>query len=808
MISFEKSPYFVPIVFLLFLIALTMLFSDFVFSDKMLHGSDTVQAGIFFRSFLVDHVWEDGSIPQWNPYIFGGMPYVEAFHGDIFYPLSSIKYFGSIFRMLGWALFWHIFLAGICMYFAARQFRLSKTGALMAAGSYMFASYLISFVAPGHDGKIFVTALFPLTMLFLDKGLRAKTFFSSFFHFSLLGLIIGLIILSPHLQMSYFTLWALALYTVYRLVRLFIDTKSIVKLIQPGMLAVYAVVVGLLLSAIQFYPGYIYTSDFSPRADSKKGWEWATSWSMHEEETFSLLIPEFSGVNSQNPDYTRSTIYWGKNAFKDNSESVGVVTIFLALIGLFFSRRKIAYFMGGLALFALLYAVADTTPVFYLFYYLIPKVKALRAASMIMFLFSFSIALLAGIGFDTIREKSRELKEKTFQRFKLVLFALPGFLLVCALLFSIAGRGMIDMWASMFYSSAKTTMVQQGITKLDVAYMNLPSIQTGAWLAFLFTGIAALLIFAYQHKKIGGTILALLILLPVVDGVRFNKRFVSTENQNELWPESHPLVSTLRNRLDYSRVMNFRVLPEDFLPTYGIDVVIGYHGNQLRWYDKLLGGPGAPNQMNPNFLNAVSAEYILIASQQQIPPGMFGDKPLNEAANFGSVMLYQNPNALPRVYLVDSFKVVDTNQVYQLVLGGVDDLRKMVYLEEQPAGQYQYDSLAPGSASITYFGLDSIEIAVEAPNNKILVMTDNYYDAWHVKVDGADAPVLRANGSFRAVEIPAGTKQVVFTYKSARYQTGKMVTTGTFIFLLLVFAAYGGIHVKNRKQKNAEETDV
>ncbi len=45
--------------------------------------------------------------------------------------------------------------------------------------------------------------------------------------------------------------------------------------------------------------------------------------------------------------------------------------------------------------------------------------------------------------------------------------------------------------------------------------------------------------------------------------------------------------------------MNLMIPQDDVLPYHGIEVVAGYHGNQLRWYDDLLGGPGMPNLQNP-----------------------------------------------------------------------------------------------------------------------------------------------------------------------------------------------------------------
>ncbi len=787
----ERSPYFVPVVFAVFFLLLVILFSEFLFSDKMLYGSDMIQAGIFFRSLLVDYVKTHGEVPQWNPYIFGGMPYVEAFHGDIFYPLSVLKFFGSIYRMLGMTLFFHIFLAGIFMYLAARQFRLSKTASLMSGACYMFAPYLISLVSPGHDGKIFVTTLFPLVMLFLDRGFEKRPWLN----FSLLGLTIGVIILSPHPQMSYFTLWAVALYTVYKLYMLWREKKSFGVLVKPAVFSAYAVVIGLLLSAIQFYPGYIYTSEFSPRADTKRGWDWATSWSMHEEEAMSLLVPEFAGVSSQDA----STLYWGKNPFKDNSESIGVVPVFLALLGLLFARRKDAYFFGGLALFALLYALGGTTPVFRLFYWLIPKVQSLRAPSMIMFLFSFSAALLAGMGIQYVLE-ARKKKETLGKHFRHLLFGFPGLMLFLALLFGLFGRSMLDLWSAIFYSEASTKMFQQGLTMIDVAYRNLPGIQAGVWIGFLFTALAALGIWLYRSGKMGMGVLVAVILIPAIDGVRFNQRFIDSFDQDRVW-SPNALSRFFTEKEGHYRVVNFQAAAPDLLPYHGVPVVVGYHGNQLRWYDDLLGGPTLQNLTSPRLLNLTGARYVLLPAGQNLPEGYLGEKPLTKAADFGSLTVYRNDNALPRVFLADLYKVSeDRNAIVDQVLNGDGNMREIVYLEQQPPLTITPDTTAMDSAWIEYYDLDSITIGVNCSQNKLLVLTDNYFDAWHATVDTHPAELMRAYGSFRAVAVPAGAREVTFVYESTRYRTGKLVTWLTSLYLLGVFGVYL-VRSRNRRKK-------
>ena len=789
----ETSPYFVPAAFGVLLVAMVILFREFIFSDNIFYSPDMIQAGIFFRSFYVNFVLSHGAVPQWNPYIFGGLPFVEAFHGDILYPLSILKFFGSLFRMLSYNLILHIFLSGVFTYFCARQFKLSRVASLLSGISYMFAGYIVSLVAPWHDGKIFVTCLFPLTILFLDRGFEKKPLLN----FSLLGVVIGLIILTPHPQMAYFSLWAVSLYSLFKLIVLYREKKSLTVVFRPALLTTYAVIIGLLISAVQFYPGYFYTSNYSPRSDTKKGWDWATSWSLHEEEAASLVIPEFAGTTTSKA----RTFYWGKNVFKDNSETVGIVAVFAALIGLFFSRRREAYFMGGLALFAIIYALGATTPFFRLFFYLVPMVKSLRAPSMIMFLFSFSVAMLAGMGLQFVMDRGRDLKGAQAKRFRYLLFGVPGLLALLALAFSAWGRGMIDLWTSLFFTEAGTIVVQQGLTKLDLAYMNLPAIQSGAWLAFLFTGLAAVFIWAYQSRKAGASVLLLVLLIPVVDGIRFNGRFINVADPTP-YLTPNVLSEFFKKDTGKFRVQNFSQHTSTNLPYHGIEVVVGYHGNQLKWYDKLLGGPSLANEANPRLLNLVGAKYIILPPNRQPPEGYFGDKPTPSVLDFGQGHVLLNQNAFPRVFLVDTCRVFeDVEAIYPEVLRGTDDLRRLVYLEEEPGIKLATNGVGSDSAWMIHYENDSILVGLDCRQNQILVMTDNFYDAWHAFVDGEPARLLRAYGSFRAVPVVAGAKQVLFKYRSQRYVTGRLVSWFTWVYVFAVVGYYAIRAVPGRRGK-------
>jgi hypothetical protein len=564
----------------------------------------------------------------------------------------------------------------------------------------------------------------------------------------------------------------------------------------------YAILIAVLLSAIQFYPGYTYTTSFSPRADddSKSGWNWATSWSLHAEETMGLLLPEFAGVNSRD----EGLYYWGKNAFKDNSESVSVVGLFIGVLGLIYSRRKVRWFFGGLALFALLYALGANTPAFYLFYQ-IPLVSSLRAPSMIMFLFAFSIAVLAGLGIQSLVEKPpeepKEAARKRERRFNYVLLGFPGLLFLLAFLFSASGSGMLKAWSSLFYADA-TAINQQGFSRLDIAVQTLPSIQGGAWISFLVVAAAAAWMWLYRNKKIPRWSLVLIAGVVLINGVRFNGRFVHAVDFDRTF-QSTPVDQFLKAQPGHYRAMDLAQPNSDMLPFFGVSVPYGYHGNQLRWYDELAGGPALTSRFNARFLNLVGSKWLLMPANQSLPEGYFGPRPTDPVRTAGQTMIIRNDNALPRTYLADQYRVFDGySEGIEQVLNGADDLRQVVYLEDEPSIALPPDTTANDTAWIADYGQEVVTIGIQTDANKLLVLTDTWFDAWQASVDGQPADVMRAYGAFRAVEIPAGAREVQFTFRSHRYLTGRWITWLTSLYVL--GAVLGAVYLGRRRETETE----
>jgi len=62
---------------------------------------------------------------------------------------------------------------------------------------------------------------------------------------------------------------------------------------------------------------------------------------------------------------------------------------------------------------------------------------------------------------------------------------------------------------------------------------------------------------------------------------------------------------------------------------------------------------------------------------------------------------------------------------------------------------------------------ERLTIGVHAARPAYLVLADAFAPGWRALVDGRPSPVLRADGLFRAVQVPAGRHDVDLIYRPA-----------------------------------------
>ncbi len=71
----------------------------------------------------------------------------------------------------------------------------------------------------------------------------------------------------------------------------------------------------------------------------------------------------------------------------------------------------------------------------------------------------------------------------------------------------------------------------------------------------------------------------------------------------------------------------------------------------------------------------------------------------------------------------------------------------------------------------------------------LLVLTDLHAPGWIAEEAGRRLPILRADGYFRAVALPAGTHRVVFRYRPITFYAGAAVSGLALLVLLALWHA-------------------
>jgi hypothetical protein len=741
--------------------------------------SDQYIAGYAFREYGAAALRESGSFPLWNPYLFGGMPYVAAMHGDIFYPTFLLRMVLPTDVAMTWGMILHLMLAGIATYAFLRAIGVSFYAALVGGLAYMMSGQVASLVSPGHDGKLFVSALFPVTLLVLTWGIRDARQWA----WGLLAIIVGLGVLSPHPQLLQYLLlasgaWALMLAFSTAAG----GTAKLARrdaLIRLG-LASGAVLLGAAMGAIQYMPVAEYV-DWSPRAGGRD-YTYATSFSMPIEELFNTYVPQFTGMLDG---------YWGQNAIHLHSEYLGAGVLFLASAAFAGAserpRRALLWFWTAVLAISTFWALGGNTPFYQLVYALVPGSKYFRAPSTIFFVATFAVAVLAAFGTE------RALLAKVSRRWCLVVLGLGG---AIALLASVGGLNQIALGVA-----------DPGT--LDLVDANASALLAGAWRSFLFLAAAVGIVWFQREGRLPATVagiaLAALIVIDLWSIERLYFRFSAPASQlyatdpaiEHIKKEPQP-VRVIATALTNDYAFHDPALFGDGFMSHRIRAVVGYHGNELGRY-QVLGGRderGRWTQIgNPAFWGLANAKYFYTnADTLPIPGARRVVGPVRNAAGT-TVSLFELPGEHPFAWVAPAIAKYPDVSVAEAVRQPNLPYRSIALIDTgSTTPAVALTSMpAPLDLAVTAShyepGKFTLELAAPAPAGSALVVSENYYPGWSAVVDGKPAKAERANLSLMAVALPVGARKVEFTFDSEPYHQGKTITLVALVLALLVGGA-------------------
>jgi hypothetical protein len=407
-------------------------------------------------------VLRTGEIPLWNPHQFCGTPFVANGQSAVLYPLNFVLWLLRIDALycLGLSAALHYLFAGVCTFVLLRRLGSGDAASLLAALGFMFGGFIVAwtllpplmntaawlpfciasahsvFAAPrwsaggwlafglgmaflaGHPQVFGYVALAtacycavrlvgvltpPATREQLGERLRKAAAFA--WALTLTGLVLWLAAGNADLFAACLVGWGAYLFLRSRTVQVGRRLRSR-ALALVGVLGL-AAALALLLPAAQGLP----TIELAVRGHRGVGAPTEAGWSqpyagqparaLRLDELVTLLIPNARGTPVDNT-YKPGRV---TDVFTEKCGFVGTVVLLLALAAPLLQPRRHTLFFAGLSATALLVAMA--TPVARAFYFHMPGASVGGSLTRVMCVFTFSTAVLGGLGLDGLLARLR-----------------------------------------------------------------------------------------------------------------------------------------------------------------------------------------------------------------------------------------------------------------------------------------------------------------------------------------------------------------------------------------------------------------
>jgi len=232
-----------------------------------------------------------------------------------------------------------------------------------------------------HVNQLSVFAWLPLLLLLFHEAYTQQSMVYGLFA----SLVVGLQFLAGHTQASFINLSVLGCYAIYlSLMRR--GGRRTPPIWRALSLFMGVALLGAGLAAAQLLPT-LELSRLSLRGGGLT-YRQAVSFSLRPTLLLLSLLPSF--------DYS---------PFSEYIAYVGITSILLASLALL--RKRESAFFGPLALLGIFLALGLYNPFYYLLYRLVPGFSLFRVPARWLFLYSFGLAILAGLGMEEWRHVSK-----------------------------------------------------------------------------------------------------------------------------------------------------------------------------------------------------------------------------------------------------------------------------------------------------------------------------------------------------------------------------------------------------------------
>jgi hypothetical protein len=234
----------------------------------------------------------------------------------------------------------------------------------------------------------------------------------------------------------------------------------------------------------------------------------------------------------------------------------------------------------------------------------------------------------------------------------------------------------------------------------------------------------------------------------------------------------------------------------------GLEHVQGYNPIHLARFDDLItagNGRGQdyhvanlfPVAFDRGVFDLLNGRWVILnRSIDHRDPALVGERIATWPQVFADrrVRVLENPDALPRAWLVHDARRVDPGDALDLITTGGVDPRRTALLTTAPP---PLDGDAAGTADVVGRRTDRLDIAVDAGGDALLVVSEVHHPMWRATIDGRPADLVVVDDVLRGVAVPAGRHRIVLHTDDTILQAGLVTAAVTALALAAAALAAG-----------------
>lgn len=781
-------------------------YAPVIFSGQSLIGGDTVNWRAM-AEFMLEYEEQSGETALWAPNAFGGMPGYMIAYGEQIPQLDAIP---NLLRNVIWPVSHFIFLllgTYLLVFFLTRD----RLGGVLAAAAFGLTTYLAVILVAGHNSKFITLCYSPWLVLAFAYVLRSPRLLSAL----LFAVALGVNLRGGHVQITYYVTFLLGIWWIVELA----GASRRREWAPIGTATAYLAlgsVLGVLLVAQPYLTHFEYKRYTIRGAATGAGldWSYAMGWSQGFGELITLVAADAYGGGGGT--------YWGPKPFTAGPHYVGAIVVALAVLAVWRLRRNVVLAFAIAAALMTLFSLGEHFPLLNrTMYEHFPLFNAFRVPETWLSIVALALAVLGAFG---LRAAGRDTEPGAERAVYGSLGGVAALLAICWLfsgsLFDFERPDERQLVTQQLLSQRPD--LSPGDPAVRAAVDNYveeqrdertDTFRSEVIRSLLFLALAAGLVVAFRKGKMPRwSMQAAIALLVIVDLWGVGRRYF---NDDALVRASEPedQIATydfdrflVERREESGGLGRFRVLSletgtpfQNARPSYRHESIGGYHGAKLRliqdYIDELFVDPEtrAPNE---NALDLLNVRYVV--ARGTLP----GTRTVYQSEETGLYVL-ENPDALPRAFLVGEVEVVDgREEAWERLRSPAFDPRSTAILHEpiefDPA---PIDSASTARADVIGYTPQEIVVEVETDAPRLLVLSEVYYPAgWKAEIDGEEASIYRVDHLLRAVPVPEGRHEVELRFEPSTHRVGVWTSAAATIFVYGTILALVGVGWYRRRR--------